>query len=103
MTVAHQQAVSAAQSYLDLGEGFSYQGLLKQLTSSYGSGFSQSDAEFAISYLNPDWNAQAVESAKGYLNLGGFSASSLLQQLTSSYGGGFTYSQAEYALHNVGM
>lgn len=79
-------------------------GLFKQLTSSYGSGFSASDANFAISYLHPDWDAQAVLAAKSYLSLGsGFSASSLLQQLTSSYGSGFTYSQAEYALQQVGM
>ena len=104
MTVAQQQAVSAAQGYLSLGSGFSEQGLFKQLTSSYGSGFSASDANFAISYLHPDWDAQAVEAAKGYLALGtGFSRDSLIQQLTSSYGSGFTYSQAEYAATQVGL
>jgi hypothetical protein len=104
MSIAEQQAVTSAQGYLDLGSGFSYQSLLKQLTSSYGSGFSTSDAEFAINYLKPDWDAQAVEAAQGYLKLGnGFSRSSLIQQLTSSYGNGFTEAQAEYAVSKVGL
>ena len=104
MTAGQQQAVAAAQSYLDLGSGFSYSGLLKQLTSQYGSGFSQADAKFAIAKLHPDWDAQAVEAAKGYLQLGtGFSHDSLYQQLTSSYGSGFTPAQADYALRVVGL
>jgi hypothetical protein len=93
-----QQAVDAANGYLSLGQGFSEQGLLQQLTSSNGSGFTQAQAEYAISYLHPDWDAQAVDAAKGYLQLGGFSQASLLQQLTSSAGSGFTQAQAEYAV-----
>lgn len=104
MTAAQAQAVQAAQGYLDLGTGFSYQGLLKQLTSSYGSGFSASDATFAIRYLHPDWDQQAVEAAKGYLALGtGFSRASLITQLTSAYGSGFTYAQAVYAAGKAGL
>jgi hypothetical protein len=100
MTTAQQQAVDAAQSYLSLGQGFSEQGLLQQLTSSAGNGFSKSDAEFAINYLNPNWNQQAVDAAKGYLSLGqGFSEQGLLQQLTSSAGNGFTQAQAEFAIN----
>lgn len=102
MTIAQQQAVESAQSYLSLGQGFSEQGLLNQLTSSAGGGFSQSAAEFAINYLNPNWDQQAVESAQGYLSLGqGFSEQGLLQQLTSSAGAGFTEAQAEYAINNL--
>jgi hypothetical protein len=104
MTAAQAQAVQAAQSYLALGSGFSYESLLKQLTSSYGDGFSVADATFAINYLKPDWDQQAVEAAKGYLALGtGFSRDSLIQQLTSSYGDGFTQSQADYAVAKVGL
>ena len=104
MTAAQQQAVDSAKSYLSGGMGFSEQGLLKQLTSSYGEGFSKSDAQFAISYLHPDWNAQAVQSAKNYLSGGqGFSRQSLIEQLTSSYGEGFTQAQAEYAVSQVGL
>jgi hypothetical protein len=104
LTASQAQAVQAAQGYLALGTGFSYEGLLKQLTSSYGSGFSAADATFAINYLKPDWDQQAVEAAKGYLALGtGFSRDSLIQQLTSSDGSGFTQSQADYAVTQVGL
>ena len=98
-----QQAVEAAKGYLALGQGFSYEGLLQQLTSSSGSGFTQAQAEYAINYLNPDWDQQAVEAAQGYLKLGGFSRDSLIQQLTSSSGSGFTQAQAEYAVSKVGL
>jgi hypothetical protein len=104
MTTAQQQAVDSAHSYLSMGSGFSHESLLQQLTSSAGSGFSVADATFAINYLNPDWDAQAVLSAKSYLALGeGFSAAGLIQQLTSSYGAGFTQAQAEYAVSKVGL
>jgi hypothetical protein len=104
MSGAEQQAVESAQSYLNLGSGFSEAGLLKQLTSSYGAGFTAANAQFAINYLNPDWDAQAVVSAKSYLALGqGFSSAGLIQQLTSSYGAGFTQAQAEYAVSKVGL
>ena len=98
-----QQAVDAANDYLNEGQGFSEQGLLQQLTSSAGSGFTQAQAEYAINYLHPDWDAQAVDAAKGYMQLGGFSQASLIQQLTSSAGSGFTQSQAEYAASKVGL
>jgi hypothetical protein len=97
MTAGQQQAVTSAQGYLTDGEGFSYAGLLQQLTSASGEGFPTSDATFALNYLHPDWNAQAVIAAKGYLADGeGFSQSGLEQQLSSSYGDGFTNAQAEY-------
>ena len=104
LTPAQQQAVDAAQGYLGMGSGFSYNSLLKQLTSQYGDGFNQADAKFAINYLHPDWDQQAVEAAKGYMQMGGgFSRASLIQQLTSSYGDGFTYDQAVYAVNKVGL
>ena len=103
MTVSQQQAVTAARNYLRMGSGFSAYSLNQQLTSSYGNGFSQADAQFAISYLNPDWNAQAVDAAKGYIKMGGFSAASLTQQLTSNAGNGFTQAQAAYAVTKVGL
>ncbi len=100
MTLSQQQAVQSAQSYLSGGQGFSKQGLLKQLTSSFGEGFAKSDAEFAINYLHPDWNQQAVQSAQSYLGgRQGFSKKGLLKQLTSSYGEGFTETQALYAIN----
>ena len=102
MTGAQQQAVDSAEGYLGEGQGFSKQGLLNQLTSSFGEGFSNSDAEFAIKYLNPNWDQQAVDSASGYLSGGqGFSEQGLLQQLTTTAGEGFTEAQAEYAISHL--
>ena len=49
MSAAEQQAVTAAQGYLNLGSGFSAESLLKQLTSSYGDGFTEAQAEYAAS------------------------------------------------------
>ena len=87
-----------------MGEGFSYYSLTQQLTSSAGNGFAPADAAYAINQLNPDWNAQAVEAAQGYMKLGeGFSAASLTQQLTSQDGNGFTPAQAAYAVAKVGL
>ena len=102
MTGEQQQAVDAAESYLTEGQGFSKEGLLGQLTSSAGNGFPNSDAEFAVNYLNPNWDAQAVDAANGYLTEGqGFSAQGLLQQLTSNDGSGFTDAQAENAINKL--
>jgi len=43
-TASQQQAIDAAQSYLSMGSGFSYQGLIDQLDSPDGNGFSTADA-----------------------------------------------------------
>jgi hypothetical protein len=104
LSVAQQQALVAAKGYLRSGMGFSYQGLIDQLTSAYGNGFAVPDATAAVDSLNADWNAQAVIAAKGYLSSGqGFSHQSLVEQLTSAYGNKFTPEQAEYAASQVGL
>lgn len=102
-TVSETQALAAAESYLSMESGFSEFSLTKQLTSSYGNGFSEDDAAWAIAHAKPDWNAQAVMAAKGYLEMGGFSRSRLIGQLTSQYGNGFTQAQAGYAADKVGL
>lgn len=101
-TVAQQQALQAAQDYVDLS-GFSKAGLLKQLTSSAGEGFNKADATWAVDHVTVDWNAEAVEAARSYLEMGGFSRAGLIKQLSSSYGDGFTKAQAQYAVKKVGL
>jgi hypothetical protein len=101
-TVAQQNAIESAQSYVD-GQSFSEKGLLKQLTSDYGEGFAKADALFAIKRIKVDWNAEAVEAAKSYLESGSFSRKSLLKQLTSDYGDQFTQAQAAQAVKAVGL
>jgi hypothetical protein len=109
MTVSQQQAVDSAKSYIQTEPGFSYQGLIDQLDSSSGEGFSVADATFAVNYVAPAsdtafWNAQAVDSAKSYMQTEpGFSCSSLMDQLDSSAGEQFTQAQAAYAVQQVGL
>jgi hypothetical protein len=104
LTGPQQQAVEAAQNYLSMGSGFSRSGLIKQLSSSYGSGFPKAVAVFAVDHLNVAWNQQAVLAAKGYKETGGgFSCSGMIQQLSSSYGSGFTHAQAVYGARKAGV
>ena len=101
--LAREQAIESAQSYLDEGTGFSRAGLIDQLDSPYGEGFTVALATFAVDHVQVNWNQQAVDSAKGYIAMGGFSRAGLIDQLTSSYGEQFTYAQAVYAVNKVGL
>jgi hypothetical protein len=106
MTVAQENAVESALSYLEF-MSFSRKGLIDQLTSEYGEGFDQADAEFAVKYLEDnglvDWKEQAVKSAESYLDFTSFSRQGLINQLTSEYGEQFTQEEAEYAADQVGL
>jgi hypothetical protein len=101
-TVAQENAIASAQSYLDLA-GFSREGLIDQLSSKAGDGYKVNDATVAVDSLNVDWNAEAVESAKSYLELTGFSRAGLIQQLSSPSGDQYTKAQATYAANKVGL
>ena len=96
----YEQALKSAQNYVDALH-FSRQGLKQQLTSEYGSGFSEEAAEYALEYVDVDYKEEAVEAAQSYLDAMSFSRQELKQQLTSEYGSGFTEEEAEYALDQV--
>ncbi len=103
-TVSQMQALAAAENYLGDGQGFSRQGLIDQLHSSYGNSFSLADATWAVDHSDANWDAQAVECAKGYMNDGqGFSRQGLIDQMTSAYGNKFTQAQATYAANALGL
>lgn len=103
-TPAQKQALAAAQNYLDTGMGFSEAGLVKQLSSEYGSGFEAADAQWAVAHVGADWNAEAVKAAQNYIDTGmGFSRAGMIQQLTSEYGSQFTQAQAEHAVTQLGL
>ena len=70
MTSGQENALESAQSYIDMG-GFSKKGLIGQLSSSAGEGFSKADATFAANNVGADWREEAVESAQSYLDMGG--------------------------------
>lgn len=102
MAVSEQQAVRAAQSYLDFS-GFSRQGLIDQLSSEYGDQFNVQDATAAVDSLTVDYNAEAVESARDYIDFSSFSCQGLIDQLSSQYGDQYTIDQATFAASQVGL
>ncbi|MCU1613399.1 MAG: hypothetical protein JWO98_939 [Frankiales bacterium] len=83
-------------------QAFSYKGLIDQLDSQYGGGFSVADATWAADNCGADWNAEAVQAAQEYLKMQPFSHSALVNQLSSPYGGKFTAAQAEYGATQAG-
>ncbi|MBC9226252.1 hypothetical protein GL325_07970 [Aeromicrobium sp. 636] len=101
LTKQQQNAVRSAKNYLEFA-GFSREGLIRQLSSDAGDGYSDADATAAVDSLDVNWNAEAVESAKNYLDMTGFSCQGLIQQLSSSAGDRYTQKQAEYGAKKAG-
>ncbi|MCW2687636.1 MAG: hypothetical protein JWR37_2526 [Mycobacterium sp.] len=101
-TVSQSNAVRSAASYLDM-TAFSRAGLIHQLSSSAGEGYSLADATYGTDAQHADWNAQAARSAKSYLAMTTFSYAGMVQQLSSSAGEGFTRAQAEFGAHAAGL
>ena len=101
LTGPQKNALRSAKSYLSFS-GFSRAGLIAQLSSEYGDGYSVADATAAVNSLSVDWNAQAVRSAKQYLKIMGFSCSGLIDQLSSNFGDQYTRSQAAYGAQKAG-
>lgn len=98
-TTSERMAILSAKQYLSDGQGFSKKGLERQLSSSYGEGFSKHDAKFAVNHIKVNWNHQAVLAANNYLNSQPMSESGLVQQLESPYADNFTHAQAVYGAH----
>lgn len=102
LTVAQENAVRAAESYLDF-TGFSRKGLIRQLSSDAGDGYKKADATAAVESLTVDWKEQAVRSAKAYLEFTSFSRQGLIEQLSSDAGDGYTVAEAKHAANKVGL
>ena len=102
LTTAQKNALRAAQNYLEIS-AFSKQGLIDQLSSSAGDGYSVTDATAAVNTLEVNWNEQAASAAKKYLDISPFSCSGLVQQLSSSAGDKFTPAEAEYGAEQAGV
>lgn len=103
-TAEQRNAYLEGKDYLEL-MAFSRQELIDQLASEYGGQYPQDVAEFAVDMLEQngvaDWNAEALESARSYLDNMAFSRQGLIDQLTSEYGEQFTQEQAEYAVSTL--
>lgn len=106
MDAATKNAYRSAQSYLNF-KGFSKQGLIDQLSSEYGDGYTVEQATAAVQAMEDagevDWNEQAVRSGQSYLDMKGFSRDGLIQQLSSEYGDQYTVEQATYAADQLGL
>ncbi|XVU22734.1 Ltp family lipoprotein [Actinoplanes sp. CA-054009] len=102
VSAEQQNAVRSARSYLATG-AFSRNGLIEQLSSDAGDGYSVEAATRAVDSLNIDFNEQAAKSAKNYLKFSAFSRKGLIDQLSSDSGGGFTSSEAEYGVGEAGL
>lgn len=96
-----KNAVRSAEEYISM-TGFSRNGLIEQLSSSYGDDYRIADATIAVDSLNIDWNEQAIRSAKDYLAMTGFSCNGLIEQLSSSYADKYTVSEATYGAQQAG-
>jgi hypothetical protein len=101
LTQQQQSAVAEANQYLDT-EAFSRQGLIDQLDSPDGGGYSVNDATVAVDSLTTNWNTEAVQAAKEYLQTEPFSCNDLIQQLDSPDGSEFTVAQATYGAQQSG-
>jgi hypothetical protein len=101
LTGPQNNAARSAQQYLSM-TGFSRAGLIEQLSSDAGDGYSVADATAAVDSLNADWNENAARSAKAYLDMTGFSCNGLIEQLSSSAGDRYTKSQATYGARQAG-
>ena len=101
LTAPQNNAVRSARQYLGM-QGFSRNGLIRQLSSDAGEGYEIADATVAVDSLNVDWNQQAARSAQQYLSMQGFSCKGLIQQLSSSAGEGYTAAQATFGAKQAG-
>lgn len=102
LTPGQENALKSAENYLSFAP-FSRSGLIKQLSSSAGDGYSVKDATYAADHVEVDWNEQAAKAAKNYLDMTSFSRSGLIKQLSSSAGDGYTIEQATYGVKKAGL
>ena len=101
LTGPQRNAVRSAEAYLSM-TGFSRDGLIQQLSSGAGDGYSVADAAAAVDSLNVDWNENAAKSARQYLDMSGFSCQGLIAQLSASAGDKYTKEQATYGARQAG-
>ena len=101
LTGPQRNALRSAKQYLSMS-GFSRDGLIGQLSSDAGDGYSVADATAAVDSLDVDWNENAAKSAAQYLNMSGFSCQGLIEQLSSDAGDKYTVEQATFGARQAG-
>lgn len=103
-TPSQANALRAARNYLEFAP-FSRKGLIRQLSSSAGDGYSTADATWAVDHLGAEvsWKSQAVRSGENYLKMMPFSRAGLIRQLSSSAGDQYTVAEATFAAGYLGL
>ena len=94
-----QSAFDSAKYYLDNEEGGSKHALLQRVALGVPERYSKAEATYAVNHVRVDWNARAVEGAKGRLESQGLSKRSLMWYLTAA--DGYSKSEATYAVSRV--
>ncbi|WP_207392640.1 Ltp family lipoprotein [Aeromicrobium sp. IC_218] len=102
MTSGQENALAAAENYLEIAP-FSRKGLIRQLSSDAGDGYSRKDATYAADHVDVDWKEQAVKAAENYLDISPFSRQAMIEQLSSDAGDGYTRAQAEHGAEKAGL
>lgn len=97
LTTAEEGACKLAMQMLFGTTGMSRDFLIQQLES---QGFTTAETMLAVDHCGADWNAEAVKSAKFYLQTSGGSRQQVMQWLSISH---FTEEQSNYACDQVGL
>lgn len=71
------------------------------MTSEYADQFTAEEAQYAVDNVQADWNENALESARSYLEMFEMSNEEIFDQLTSAYGDQFAAEQAQYAIEHL--
>jgi hypothetical protein len=100
LTSGQKNALRSAENYISL-MSMSKAGLIQQLSSPAGDGYSKADATYAANHVKADWNAEAVEAANNYMEIMPMSRTALIKQLSSSAGDKFTKAEATKAADAV--
>ena len=101
MDLSTANAFNAGLLYLRY-TNFSRKGLIDQLSSEYGDGYTEEQATEAVDAIESfelvNWKEEAVACAQDYLKYTAFSRQGLIDQLDSDYGSQFTEDEATYAV-----
>ena len=101
-TTSQENAIASAYDYLDYS-AFSKAGLIDQLSSKYGDGFSKADAAFAVNHIKVNWNGRLLPPRWNTSTMTRSRAHGLIQRLESEYGEQFTHAQAVYGVNQTGL
>jgi beta-lactam-binding protein with PASTA domain len=99
-TKEEANALAKAKTYSDTMY-MSKKAIYNQLVSSYGEGFDEEAAQYAVDHLKANYKKNALKKAETYQDEMHMSKSAIYKQLVSSYGEKFTAEEAQYAVDHL--